>query len=113
MMKCVHRQLSVDDGLLNRPGQEDQVVDINGDPKTLAAELTKHRSEELGRQPWGRGQAEWHDDALVLHSFPHEPHDLAVLPAQEEVMKKVADVDLRHVVVATEHLSHRVQASAS
>ena len=48
MMKCVHRQLSAGDGLRNRASQDDLVVDIHGDPKTLAAQTTKHRSEELG-----------------------------------------------------------------
>ena len=48
MMKCVHRQLSVGDGLPNGASQDDQVVDIDGDLKTLAAQITKHRSEEVG-----------------------------------------------------------------
>ena len=48
MMKCVHRQLSVGDGLPNRVSQDDQIVDVDGDPKTLAAQIAKHRSEELG-----------------------------------------------------------------
>ena len=32
MMKCVHRQLSVGNGLPNRESQNDQIVDVNGDP---------------------------------------------------------------------------------
>ena len=53
-------------------------------------------------------------NGMPMHShftpLPHEPHDLAVLTAQEEVMVEVADVDLGHVIVAAEHLSYCVQA---
>ena len=51
MMKCVHCQLGVGDGLPNRASQNEQIVDVDGDPKTLAAQIAKHRSEELGLQP--------------------------------------------------------------
>ena len=46
--------------------------------------------------------------ALVLHSLPHEPHGLAVLLAEDEVMVEVADVDLGDVVVATKQLGYCV-----
>ena len=46
--------------------------------------------------------------ALVLHPFPHEPHGLAVLQAEKEVMVEVADVDLGDVVVATKELGYCV-----
>ena len=101
MMKQVDRLLSVRDGLGDRASEDDNVVDVHRQPDAEATEMPNRWSQKLGRQPWGWSQAEGHADALVLHPLPHEPHGLAVLPAEKEVMVEVADVDLGDVVVAT------------
>ena len=108
MMKQVDRLLSVRDGLLDRASEDDDVVDVHREPDAEATEMPNRRSQKLGRQPWGWSQAEGHADALVLHPLPHEPHGLAVLPAEKEVMVEVADVDLGDVVVAAKELSYCV-----
>ena len=108
MMKQVDRLLSVRDGLRDRASEDDDVVDVHRQPDAEATKMPDRRSQELGRQPWGWSQAEGHADALVLHPLPHEPHGLAVLPAEEKVVIKVADVDLGDVVVAAKKLGYCV-----
>ena len=108
MMKQVDRLLSVSDGLRDRASEDDDVVDVHREANAKATEMSNRRGQELRRQPRGWSQAEGHADALVLHSLPHEPHGLAVLAAEDEVMIEVADVDLRDVVVATKERGHRV-----
>ena len=108
MMKQVDRLLSVRDGLGDRASEDDNVVDVHRQPNAESAEMPDGWSQKLGRQPWGWSQAEGHADALVLHPLPHEPHGLAVLPAEKEVMVEVADVDLGDVVVAAKKLGYCV-----
>ena len=108
MMKQIDCLLSVGDGQRDRSCERDDVVDVHREPNPKTAKMSNRRGQHLCGQSWGWSQAEGHPDALVLHSLPHEPHGLAVPAANEEVMIKVADVDLGHVVVATEELGHRV-----
>ena len=92
------------DRFLEGAGETKDVVEVNDNPKPFGSQVPDHWGQHLCGDPRGRGQAKGHGQALVLHSFPHEPHEPAVRLVEAEVEVEVREVDLGHVVVLAEHL---------
>ena len=88
-MEKSHGQLSVGEGARYQGSEHDDIVDEHRYPQAEATEVPHRRSQQLRRQPRGWSRAEWHADALVILTFSHEPHVLAVLPLEGKSGAKI------------------------